>query len=192
MPISTPSNQDESRQALIALIRKRSFELLRKAEPLCKACRVAVPDPEIHFDLRGLAAGQAQWHRHGRSLLRFNLALARNHEQTCLERTVPHEVAHLITAACHGRTRPHGREWQETMAFLGVHEAHRCHDYTVDETDVRRQRRWIYRCACSRHELSTTRHNRVASGKTLYYCRRCQGALQPQATQQQDGDQPPV
>ena len=179
MSVSTKTGWSESQQLVIDRIRERSAELLQTAAPLCAAHHVPVPDPEIRFDLRGLAAGQARWYRRTRPLLRFNLAIAKNQEQAFLERTVPHEIAHLITAACHGRTRPHGKEWQEAMAFFGIHEAHRCHDFTVDEANVRRQRRWTYRCDCSSHELSTTRHHRIASGKTRYYCRRCQGALQP-------------
>ncbi len=179
MPVSTKPNPNKSRQALVASIRERSQALLQKAAPLCAAHRARLPDPEIRFDLRGLAAGQAQWRRNTRPLIRFNLAIAKNHEQAFLERTVPHEIAHLVTTACHGRTRPHGREWQAVMAFFGVKEVHRCHDFTVDEADIRRQRCWIYDCGCSSHELSTTRHNRIAAGKTRYYCRRCQGELKP-------------
>ena len=179
MSVSTNTGWSQSQQIVIDRIRERSAELLQAAAPLCAAHHVPVPDPEIVFDLRGLAAGQAQWRRHTSPLLRFNLAIAKTHEQAFLERTVPHEIAHLITAACHGHTQPHGKEWQEVMAFFGIHKAHRCHDFTVDEANVRRQRRWTYRCDCSSHELSTTRHNRIASGKTRYYCRRCQGALLP-------------
>ena len=177
---------NDDRQALIARIRQRSITLLESAAPLCTTHRVALPDPEIRFDLTGLAAGQAQWRTRQRPLLRFNLAIACAHEPAFLASTVPHEVAHLITAACHGRTRPHGHEWQATMAFVGIEDPSRCHNFTIDENSIRRQRRWAYHCGCSEHELSTTRHNRASSGQAQYYCRRCQTLLQP-AGAQSDG-----
>ena len=177
MHLSSPLLPSNERQRLIERIQNHSLALLQQAKPLCAEHRVALPDPEIRFDLTGLAAGQAQWRLRQRPLLRFNLTIASNHEQAFLARTVPHEVAHLITAACHGRTRPHGHEWQSTMAFLGIENPSRCHDFSIDENSVRRQRRWTYHCGCSQHQLSTTRHNRIASGKTKYHCRHCHEPL---------------
>jgi SprT protein len=162
---------------LVAAIRRRAAGLLRQAAPLCTAHRAALPDPIIRCDLRGQAAGQAIWRLGQRPLLRFNLGIARRHRQDFLERTVAHEVAHLITTACHGRTRPHGREWQGVMAYLGIADPSRCHDYSLDESEVRRQRRWTYACGCSSHELSTTRHNRIQRSGVRYHCRRCGDAL---------------
>ena len=68
------------------------------------------------------------------------------------------------------------------MAFLGIADATRCHDYALDESSVRRQRRWDYACACARHELSTTRHNRIQARGAQYHCRRCGEALRRVAT----------
>jgi len=164
-------------QQLTERIRRRTAELLRRAAPLCAARRARVPDPVLSFDLRGQAAGQAIWGRTGRPLLRFNLDIARGHRDDFLQHTVAHEVAHLVTAACHGRTRPHGPEWQAVMVYLGIDEPRRCHDYALDESRVRRQRRWTYACTCSVHELSTTRHNRVQNAGARYHCRRCGDAL---------------
>jgi len=169
-------------EQLIEQIRLRTAELLRQAAPLCVAHRARTPDPLLRFDLRGQAAGQAIWHRAQRPLLRFNLDIARHHPDDFLARTVTHEVAHLVTAACHGRTRPHGPEWRAVMVYLGISEPSRCHDYAVDESQVRRQRRWAYACTCSLHELSTTRHNRIQRTGTRYHCRHCGSPLQHTGT----------
>ena len=166
---------------ITARIRDRTHELLQMSIPLCASHRVPTPDPEIRFDLRGQAAGQMQWCSGSRPQLRFNLDLAKLHERDFLENTVTHEVAHLITTACHGRTRPHGAEWSTIMNFLGVSDPKRCHEYPLDETKVRRQRRWTYHCDCATHEISTTRHKRLLSGETLYHCRRCGTPLTPNA-----------
>lgn len=169
-------------EPLTEQIRRRTAELLRRAAPLCAAHRARVPEPVLLFDLRGQAAGQAIWRRPQRPLLRFNLDIARRHAADFLEQTVAHEVAHLVTAACHRRARPHGAEWRAVMIHLGIAEPNRCHDYALDESQIRRQRRWAYACACSVHELSTTRHNRVQADQARYHCRRCGSPLEPAGT----------
>jgi SprT protein len=175
-------------EGLEAAICRRTRELLAAAAPLCRRHRVRVPDPDIRFDLRGLAAGQVRWNS-AQVEVRYNLAIARRHRSDFLARTVTHEVAHVLTVACHGRTAPHGAEWQAMMRFLGVANPDRCHDYAVDEGTVRRQRRWPYRCACGVHQLSTTRHRRVQNGAGSYLCRRCKMPLRLQEPLE-DGPKP--
>lgn len=170
---------EHSNPVLMKTIREQTRRLLREADPWCRKYRASLPDPEIRFDLTGQAAGQARWDARLRPVLRYNLAIARRHPEDFVRRTVPHEVAHLVTAACHGRTRPHGPEWQAVMAFFGIEQATRCHSYSIDEAAVRRQRRWTYICACDRHQISTTRHRRIEAGKTTYHCRRCKAPLRP-------------
>jgi SprT protein len=160
-------------------IRQRSLELLQRCAPLCSAHGATLPDPLIRFDLRGQSAGQVQWRKGCRPLLRYNMDIARRHETDFLAVTVAHEVAHLVTAACHGRTRPHGSEWRKVMAFLGIAHPQRCHQYALDDDAVKRQRRWRYACDCGKHELSTTRHNRIQAGATSYHCRACGSPLRP-------------
>ena len=162
---------------LESAICERVRELLARAIPLCQRHRAQVPDPTIRFNLTGLAAGQMRWFRRDRTELRFNLQLAQGNRRDFLAHTVTHEVAHLLTAACHGRTRPHGPEWRSTMQFLGVAAPEPYHRYPVDERTVRRQRRWSYRCSCRSHSLSTTRHRRVQNGTSHYVCRYCRTDL---------------
>ena len=160
-------------RVLMDEIRVRTARLLRHALPLCRENRARLPDPVIRFDLRGQAAGQVRWHRRGRCEIRYNLDIARRHRADFLARTVPHEVAHLLTVTCHGRTSPHGPEWRAMMQYLGVSAPTRCHDYSVDEGTVRRQRRWRYQCRCREHQLSTTRHKRIQCGLAVYRCSIC-------------------
>lgn len=171
----------ESDNDIAARIRQRTQRLLQDSAPLCASHRSSLPDPIIRFDLRGQAAGQAQWRVNARPLLRFNLDIARRHQADFLASTVPHEVAHLVTMSCHGRTRPHGSEWRSVMAYLGIPDPKRCHQYTLEESTLKQQRRWTYRCDCRNHELSTTRHKRVQKGTTQYHCRRCGTALRSSA-----------
>lgn len=173
-PVDKPGNDIATR------IRRQTRELMLQCAPLCSAQGTSLPDPEIRFDLRGQSAGQVQWRAGRKPLLRYNLDIARRHQDDFLATTVAHEVAHIITTACHGRTRPHGSEWRAVMAFLGISDAQRCHRYPLDEAMVKRQRRWRYVCDCGDdHQLSTTRHKRILAGTTRYHCRICGGALRP-------------
>lgn len=182
MASATASKLDVSDADTTDALRQRittyAGHCLGQCSSLCARYRCRVPRPDIRFDLRGQAAGQAIWHRHGSPVLRFNLELALRHVDDFIATTVPHEVAHLVVAACHGRVRPHGHEWQAVMRFLGIAQPRRCHDYAVTDHPVRRQHRWPYACACATHQLSTTRHNRVQKGTAGYVCRRCGNALQ--------------
>jgi len=63
------------------------------------------------------------------------------------------------------------------MAFLGVPQAERCHNFDLQGIQVHRQARWGYACGCGSHQLSTTRHNRVQQGRQSYLCRRCRQPL---------------
>ena len=169
----------DSRDDIAARIEQRTRELLQHAAALCASHRAQLPDPVIRFDLHGQAAGQVQWHKGARPLLRYNLDIAQHHQSDFLASTVAHEVSHLITVACHGRVQPHGTEWRAVMSHLGVPDPQRCHQYTLEETAVRRQRRWAYQCDCRGHELSTTRHKRIQTGSSRYHCRHCGAALRP-------------
>lgn len=153
-------------------------QLLEQARPLCRAHRTMPPSPQIRFDLRGKTAGQVQWQGR-RVVIRYNLDIARRHTERFIATTVPHEVAHLVTVACHGRVRPHGPEWRRVMGYFGIADPQRCHNFALDESRVRQQRRWPYRCDCRRHDLSTTRHKRAQAGRASYLCRHCGGALRP-------------
>ena len=170
------------RHPLTVRIHRRVCELLLHAAPLCAAPRAPLPEPILRFDLTGQAAGQAVWRPGKVPVLRFNLVLAHRHTADFVERTVAHEVAHLVTAACFGATRPHGREWKAVMALFGIRDASRCHDYSLDESQVRRQRRWSYRCDCTDHLLSTTRHKRVEDNRARYQCRQCGSVLRREPT----------
>jgi SprT protein len=63
------------------------------------------------------------------------------------------------------------------MRMLGVPDPRRCHGFAA--SPARRERRWPYVCNCSRHELSTTRHNRIRNGSSGYRCRQCGSTLRP-------------
>ncbi len=130
--------------------------------------------PPVLFDLKGSAAGM--FCARGRDVwLRFNPWLFANDFVTHLNDTVTHEVAHLgIHRLFRGGrgVRPHGAEWQGLMLALGANPRA---TFTGDMSNIpmRRQRRFSYVCGCQKHEVSTTRHNRIHRYGTVYRCRYC-------------------
>ena len=132
-------------------------------------------DPVISFDLRGQAAGQANYRK---NKIRFNRDLLEKYTDEFVHQTVPHEFAHLVAYRKFGhRIRPHGAEWKSVMVALGIKPV-RTHSFEV--VPARRLKRFLYKCNClgSSYELTSIRHNRVLQGR-LYLCKKCGNALQP-------------
>ena len=131
---------------------------------------------DVAFDLTGRAAGT---YNPARLLIRYNMQLAENQFDEFVAQTVPHEVAHHVvdevTRLWLRRVRPHGDEWRLVMRHFGQ-EPDRCHDFDLQGVKIKRQRRFLYRCACQEHAVSTVRHNRARKG-TRYRCTKCDQAL---------------
>lgn len=137
-----------------------------------------IPVPPIRFDLYGRCAGM--FRTRGRHCeLRFNPWIFARYYSENLRETVPHEVAHYLVwwQFPRRRTRPHGTEWQAWMAFFGV-PATVTFERDLSGLPQRNQRRFLYRCDCGEHRLSTTRHYRQQRGQASYQCRRCGSVLQ--------------
>ena len=129
--------------------------------------------PEISYDLRGLAAGQANYRE---NKIRFNRDLLEKYTHEFVKQTVPHEFAHLVAYQKFSRRiKPHGLEWKSVMIAFGVEPA-RTHSFKAIPS--RRMERFLYRCECpnSSYELTSIRHNRVKRGN-LYLCKKCQSPL---------------
>jgi SprT protein len=65
-----------------------------------------------------------------------------------VERTLRHELAHLIAYHRSGRRRiePHGPEWRRACADLGIPDESACHRLPLPRREVRRK--FAYACAC--------------------------------------------
>lgn len=133
---------------------------------------------DIGFNLGGRSAGVFEF-RGGICAIRLHPQILARDFYSGLKETVPHEVAHFAAYRMYGRSiKPHGPEWRSLMADLGA-EPKVKHFFDLDGISVRQQRRFEYRCDCSSHYLSTTRHNRVRSKHAIYTCRSCGAPLHP-------------
>lgn len=162
--------------------------VIRKVKELCEKFSTSygseVLEVPISFDIKGTTAGTFCY-GYGGLKLNFNFQLLKDNYESFMNRTVPHEVAHLC---CHikygvlydraGRRRIHGKEWKSINSFLGG-EGSRCHSYNCDKVRKRKtQRRWSYTCDCGfDHQISTVTHNRIQRGQKSFHCDICKTTI---------------
>ncbi|RJS94463.1 SprT-like domain-containing protein [Salinisphaera sp. Q1T1-3] len=167
LSFDTPDPDD-----LHARVEARAAYWIDRAREITGASARRLPVPEVRFDLRGRAAGQAVFARRSRRChVRINADLLASHPREMLDETVPHEIAHVVVYRLYGtRAKPHGREWQSLMQAFGV-DASPCHALPAEP--VRRLKQYRYVCGCDEPAwLTSIRHKRACNG-TAYRCRRC-------------------
>lgn len=135
--------------------------------------------PLVLYKLTGQVAGYASW-KHNR--INLNFILLRDNVEDFIERTVPHEVAHLITDAVFGnrlrttrtgRRRIHGKEWKFVMRVLGIEDETVCHSYDLSKSVTLNIRKFEYKCSCTTYLLGVCRHRKTLQGEGDYFCRKC-------------------
>jgi len=93
------------------------------------------------------------------------------HGEIEIDRTLRHELAHLLAQSRAGRRRilPHGEEWRRACHDLGIGDEPRCHNLPFPIN--RRAHRYLYRCPNCRADFQRVRrmHRTVAC---LACCRR--------------------
>ncbi|QUM83745.1 MULTISPECIES: SprT family zinc-dependent metalloprotease [unclassified Moritella] len=129
------------------------------------------PRPSINFKQRGKAAGSARLQINE---LRFNSILLQENQQHFIAHTVPHEVAHLLVYQIYGRTKPHGKEWQQIMNQIFDLAAKTTHQYDVSTV---KGKTFTYACHCTEHLLTIRRHNKIVRDSVKYICRSCKQSL---------------
>ena len=113
------------------------------------------------------AAGRADYHR---NLITLN-PLLREHGDDEVDRTLRHELAHLVAHSRRGRRRiaPHGPEWRQACRDLGISNEQRCHSLPFPRQT--RARPFLYRCPRCAREFPRVRRIRRAVA-CLACCRR--------------------
>jgi SprT protein len=105
------------------------------------------------------AAGQANYRA---ASVTLNPRL-HNHDIAEIDRTLRHELAHLLAQFRAGRRRiaPHGEEWREACRNLGIADEKRCHALAFPIRQHRR--RFVYRCPKCEREITRARLFRRSS-----------------------------
>lgn len=138
--------------------------------------KLNLPYPYVSFKLKGRTAGKAFLMANE---VRYNPILLEENKDSFLNRTVPHEVAHLVAYTKDPvNGRGHGYLWKRIMRDFGL-DASRCHSY--DTTNTRQSkstlsRNYPYKCACKTHNLTSIRHHRILKG-AQYSCKHCNQIL---------------
>jgi SprT protein len=101
---------------------------------------------EVHVEWNARlfsAAGRADSRR---NLISLNPRL-REHDAAEIDRTLRHELAHLLAQFRAGRRRipPHGAAWRKACCELGIADEARCH--TLPFPVKQRTPRFLYRCS---------------------------------------------
>jgi SprT protein len=123
------------------------------------------------------AAGRADSRR---NLVSLNPRL-RDHDAAEIDRTLRHELAHLLAQFRAGRRRvaPHGTEWRRACRDLGIADEARCHSLPFPVKQ--RARRYLYRCSRCGKEFPRVRRIRRTVA-CLECCRKFnRGKFDPKA-----------
>lgn len=138
--------------------------------------------PTIVYKVRGATAGKAHYHEWK---VDFNSAIYTRVGEDFIQRTVAHEMAHLITCQvypetlepklkCYRLGRPiykreaHGPRWKSVMVMLGC-DPDRCHTYDVEGIARRRERfTWICSVHGTEMNLGPKQHPKQMSGRQSY------------------------
>lgn len=111
---------------------------------------VDITMPRIEYKLTGTTAGTAN---HSTNVVDFNPILLMNNVEAYMKRTVPHEMAHLITdlidpkahmSFMGSKRSPHGSTWKSVMGVLGA-DPSRCHQYDTSQVE-RKSSQYEYIC----------------------------------------------
>jgi SprT protein len=178
------------------LLRQLEFAFRTVAASLWDASRFAERSDYRHADLeakarellRSLGAAQiagelrVEWNSHlktaaGRAdyrqkLISLNPRLSEY--PTEIDRTLRHELAHILAQFRAGRRRipPHGIEWQQACVDLGIADEKRCHNLPFPARTY--AARFVYRCLNCRKEFPRVRRVRRAVA-CLACCRKYNG-----------------
>lgn len=104
------------------------------------------PRCKVEFGVSGTVAGYAHYQE---NKIRLNSEFILRQFDRMLERTVPHEIAHLLVFQIWGKdvllrkVKPHGKEWKFIMAGVFGLDPSRCHDYEM--RDVKQKNGQGYR-----------------------------------------------
>jgi SprT protein len=140
---------------------RKDVDLESKARELLRSLGVEKLGREVRVEWNSrlqTAAGSADY-REKRISLNPRLC---NHAADELERTLRHELAHLLAQYRSGRRRisPHGTEWREACRDLDIADETRCHNLPFAAKSY--APRFVYRCPNCRQEFPRARRVRRA------------------------------
>lgn len=166
--------------ALSLVVLGRDAALEAKAREILAALDATELGREVHVEWNARlfsAAGRADSRR---NLISLNPRL-REHDSAEIDRTLRHELAHLLAQFRAGPRRipPHGGQWRRACRDLGIADEARCH--TLPFPVKQRARPFLYRCSrCGKDFPRARRIKRAVA--CLECCRKYnRGKFDPKA-----------
>lgn len=139
-----------------------------------------IPEPTLRFRQLGRVAGKCSFNFYSNTgEIIINPDFFKNYYDDMLNDTVPHEIAHHLSAYIHGRKGyNHSWLWKGVMRVLGVPAADRCHEYGLEGVKVKNVNRpYKYVCGCGNHDLTPYKHQQfqrsIARGYRGLRCLKC-------------------
>src|SRR5256885_4909840 len=134
----------------------RDSELERRAREMLRTLSASelARSVQVEWNARLFsAAGRADFRR---KLVSLNPRL-HEHDAAEIDRTLRHELAHLLAQFRAGRRRipPHGAGWRKACRDLDIADEARCH--TLPFPVKQRARRFLYRCSRCRKDFPRVR-----------------------------------
>jgi SprT protein len=171
-PLQLPSPRLAGEAPALQFFRRHDFNLQAEARELLRAHGAARIADELRVEWNSrlkTAAGRADYRQ---KLISLNPRLSEY--PTEIDRTLRHELAHILAQFRAGRRRisPHGAEWQQACVDLEIIDEKRCHNLPfLARTQAVR---FIYRCPNCRQEFPRVRRVRRAVA-CLACCRKHNG-----------------
>lgn len=148
---------------------KRYLEIAREI------FKVDIPDIPVLFDIKSAnMAGQACY---SPLRIRYNTPMMVLNGMNFINRTVPHEVAHIVAKIVYGRCQKHNANWRRVYEKIGGTNVSRCHNYDTAGIVGKTKTKYDYRCGCMTHSVGPKIHKNIQTGARSYTCRLCQQQL---------------
>ena len=143
------------------MINKRIAEVVALAEILFG---VNLTNLETRVDLKGTGMGHAEMFEDRSMVIRLSIEGCRDHWDTIVSDTIPHEIAHLV-CFLKGIDNGHGTHWKAVARALGSLGE------TTHNKKLKSTLRMFHYCNPDggRVDFTIIRHNRLQNGKVLSY-----------------------
>jgi SprT protein len=148
-------NSSTATDAVALQFEGRNVDLETQARDLLRAHGATRIAREIRVEWNSrlkTAAGHADYRQ---KLISLNPRLFEHPHE--IDRTLRHELAHLLAQFRAGRRRilPHGDEWRTACRELGIADEKRCHNLPFPVTEL--ARRYVYKCPHCQRDFHRTR-----------------------------------
>jgi SprT protein len=134
---------------------------------------------EINLDLKSIRnLGLCEMKRDS-FIIHLNRELLFHYKEKYVDEVFTHEYAHAVVKTIFGnRVKPHGKEFKYICSILGIEGKAKTNSFSEFKGNFRKSEyRWVYKCDCTEHTLSTKRHNKIKKLGNIYRCTKCKEIL---------------